>query len=182
MGASTALTLAGTHPDVPGAILLEDPPAWWVAEAEAGPQVGEEERQAREHAWLIGMKSKTREELIAEQRVAKPGWSEDELGPIADAMLRLSPTVLNRRSPATFDWAPIFSRITCPALLITGDPSCGASLTEESAASLRALIPQLRIAHIPDAGHNIHLDQFERYMQVVRAFLKEAAASSLACT
>jgi N-formylmaleamate deformylase len=28
MGAATALVLAGTYPDLPGAILLEDPPAW----------------------------------------------------------------------------------------------------------------------------------------------------------
>ena len=31
MGAATALVLAGTHPDLPGAIVLEDPPAWWTS-------------------------------------------------------------------------------------------------------------------------------------------------------
>ena len=31
MGAATTLALAGAYPDVPRAILLEDPPAWWVA-------------------------------------------------------------------------------------------------------------------------------------------------------
>ena len=30
MGAVTALGLAGTYPDLPGAILLEDPPPWWM--------------------------------------------------------------------------------------------------------------------------------------------------------
>src|SRR5689334_19684714 len=29
MGAATTLVLAGTYPDVPGAIVLEDPPGWW---------------------------------------------------------------------------------------------------------------------------------------------------------
>ena len=100
------------------------------------------------------------------------------LGPIADAMLRLSLNVLNRRSPATLDWAAILPRIACPALLIIGDPSLGASVTQDSAAALQALIPQLRIAHIADASHNIRRDQFERYMQVVRAFLRETARGS----
>jgi len=31
MGAATALALAGLYPDIPGAILLEDPPAFWSA-------------------------------------------------------------------------------------------------------------------------------------------------------
>src|SRR6185369_16836539 len=31
MGAATALALAGAHPEVPGVILLEDPPPRWVA-------------------------------------------------------------------------------------------------------------------------------------------------------
>jgi pimeloyl-ACP methyl ester carboxylesterase len=30
MGAATALVLAGVCSDLPGAILLEDPPAWWT--------------------------------------------------------------------------------------------------------------------------------------------------------
>ena len=38
MGAMTTLAFAGAYPDVPRAILLEDPPPWWVmntASAEA---------------------------------------------------------------------------------------------------------------------------------------------------
>ena len=30
MGAATALALAGAYQTLPGAILLEDPPAWWM--------------------------------------------------------------------------------------------------------------------------------------------------------
>ena len=35
MGAASALALAGMYPDLPRAILLEDPPPWWIT-AEAG--------------------------------------------------------------------------------------------------------------------------------------------------
>ena len=79
MGAATALALAGAHPDVPGVILLEDPPARWVAQSEAGP--ANQAWQARMHDWITGLKTKTREELIAAQHAETPGWSEDELGP-----------------------------------------------------------------------------------------------------
>ena len=179
MGAATSLVLAGTYPDVPGAILLEDPPAWWMPppqEAQAG-----EERPVGMQAWMAGLKRKTREELIAEQRAAAPAWSEAELEPWADSKLRLSINVANVFSgnrAATIDWPALLGRITCPALLITADPARGAIVTAEHAAALQALVPQLRIAHIPGAGHNIRREQFARFMEVVRAFLSETAGTA----
>ena len=86
--------------------------------------------------------------------------------------------MLNRADPATaLDWPAIVQRITCPALLITADPARGALVTAEGAAALRALVPQLRVAHVPGAGHNIRREQFAPYLALVRAFLAEAAAS-----
>ena len=76
-------------------------------------------------------------------------------------------------TPRSVDWPAVLRRITCPALLITADLARGAILAEEGAAALRALVPQLQIAHIPGAGHNIRREQFARFMEVVRAFLAE---------
>jgi pimeloyl-ACP methyl ester carboxylesterase len=176
MGAATALALAGTYPDVPGAILLEDPPMWWVAAPTGGP--ADREWQARMHDRITGLKSKTREELIAAQRAETPSWSEEELGPWADSKLRLSLNVLQRRSAPSLDWPALARGVTCPALLIVADPARGAIVTGEGAAALQALIPQLQVARIAGAGHSIRRDQFERYMQVVRAFLAETAKGS----
>ena len=199
MGAATTLVLAGTYPDVPRAILLEDPPAWWMPPPQE-VQTGEERPAAtrasaavihgrkeapEEHpvgmqAWMAGLKRKTRDELIAEQRAAAPAWSEAELEPWADSKLRLSINVANVFSgnrAATIDWPALLGRITCPALLIMADPARGGIVTPESAAALQALVPQLRIAHIPGAGHNIRREQFARFMEVVRAFLSESAGT-----
>jgi len=169
MGAATALALAGAHPNVPGVILLEDPPARWIAQSAAGP--ADQAWQARMLDWITGLQTKTREELIAVQQAESPGWSEDELGPWADAKLRLSLTVLQRGASPVIDWPTLVSGITCPALLITADPAQRAIVTEADAAVLQELIPQLRVAHIADAGHSIRRDQFDYYMQVVRDFL-----------
>ncbi len=176
MGAAMALALAGTYPDVPGAILLEDPPAWWMAPPE--PSAADEERAAQRRRRITEQKGKTREELIAEQRAETPGWSEAELGPWADSKLRLNLNVLNSGANAPVDWPATLRRITCPALLITGDPDRGAIITEESAAALQVLVPRLRVAHIPEAGHSIRRDQFDRYLKVVRAFLHETAGTA----
>jgi pimeloyl-ACP methyl ester carboxylesterase len=176
MGAGTALVLAGAYPDVPRAILLEDPPPWWIA-APSMPGA-DEEYAAHRRQWVTGLKRKTREELIADQRAETPGWSEGELEPWADSKLRLSLNVLSSGPTASVDWPATLRRISCPALLITADPDRGAIITDETAASLQTLVPRLRVTQIADAGHSIRRDQFERYMEVVRAFLRETAEDS----
>ncbi|MBA3947156.1 MAG: alpha/beta hydrolase [Herpetosiphonaceae bacterium] len=169
MGAATTLALAGMYPELPGAILLEDPPAWWVTQPEQSPQ--DEDLQVRRRLSLMALQQKTREQLIADQHAQTPSWSDAELGPWADSKLRLSLTIVNRSGSAVVDWAAILPRIRCPALLITADPEQGAIVTSESAAALQALVPQLRIAHISGAGHSIRREQFGRYMEDVQAFL-----------
>ena len=174
MGAASTLALAGMYPDLPRAILLEDPPPWWIT-AEAGVLLT---RQSPIRLGIIELKRKTREELIAHARRGSPTWPEAELGPWADAKLRFSFNILIAAEPAAVDWSATVRRITCPVLLLTADPALGALVTPESAAALQALAPQTRIAHIAGAGHSIHREQFARYIEVVRAFV--AASPSYA--
>lgn len=179
MGAATALVLAGTYPDLPRMILLEDPPPWWAERRVVEP--GAEDPLARMRAWMGSIKRKTREELISEQRAQTPGWSDSELGPWADAKHRVSPNVLEVLGPdnaASVDWAGTLRRIICPALLITADPSLGAIATQQSALLLQELVPQLRVEHVPGAGHNIRRDQFDRFMGVVQTFLRQPVPDS----
>jgi pimeloyl-ACP methyl ester carboxylesterase len=169
LGALTALAFAGTYREVPRAILLEDPPPWWVA-----PPDGSQAQLLR--ANVVAEKRLTREELIARSRRQDPQWSDAELGPWADSKLRLSFNVLNWGDMSAVDWPAVLGRVTCPALLITGDAQRGAAVTPENAASLQALVPHMRVAHIVDAGHSIRRDQFVCYMQVVHEFLAEVLA------
>jgi N-formylmaleamate deformylase len=174
MGAATALVLAGTHPEAVSAILLEDPPAWWM-DRPAGPPGGTDP-DAERREWMSGLKRTTREELLEQQRAEAPGWSEAELGPWADAKLRFSCALIRgfgTPPAASIDWPATLGRITCPALLITGDPALGAIVTAEAARALGTRLPQVRVAHVPEAGHNIRRDRLERFLEVVRPFLAE---------
>lgn len=174
MGALTTLALASTYPDVPRAILLEDPPPWWMPGADGSPEEGA--RRAQMRAMMADLKRKTCDELVAEQRAAAPDWPAAEIRRWADSKQRFSPNVLgvfNGRVDASVNWRTILPHITCPALLITADPEHGALVTGESAAALQSLIPQLRVAHVPAAGHSIRHDQLTHYLDVVSAFLRE---------
>lgn len=177
MGAMTTLALAGTYPNVPRAILLEDPPPWWMAGVEGSLEEGT--RRAQMRAMMADLKRKTCAELAAEQRAVAPHWPDAEIRRWADSKQRFSPNVLNvfnRRVDESVNWLTTLPRITCPALLVTADAEQGALVTKESAATLQSLIPQLRVAHIPAAGHSIRHDQLAHYLDVIRAFLGELPA------
>lgn len=170
LGAITSLALAGLHPDVPRAILLEDLPPFWMPQPEApstsaeGPAPG---------AWIGELQSKTREELISLAHKQSPLWSEAEIGPWADAKLRVSLAVAAVFTPegTLMDWQTTVPRITCPALAIMADMERGAALGPEAAAALQAMMPHLETVRIDGAGHNVHRELFARYMEVVRGFL-----------
>ncbi len=175
MGAATALTLAGLYPQLPRAILLEDPPARWRT---ATPPTAENKPadngwQDNMRSWIRDLQSQTREELIEKQRSATPSWSELEVELWADAHLRLSPNVVNGPG-LRGNWdSTMMKTIICPTLLITADTERGAIVTEADAASLKEFIPHLKVAHIANAGHSIHREQFAAFMSVVQAFIQE---------
>lgn len=174
MGAVTALTLAALHPDIPGRILLEDPPAIWLAPPPPPPADAAAPRSNPMRDWIVGAKRKTREELIAGERASNPGWQEAEFGPWADSKLRMSFNVLSLLNTGGSDWAEVSKQLTtvrCPTLLITGDPARGVIVSAEGAAALQAIVRQTQVAHIPNAGHSIHRDQFAPYLAAIQPFL-----------
>jgi N-formylmaleamate deformylase len=173
MGAAATLVLAGMHPDVPGAILLEDPPAWWMGWAYTAGAAALFRDMHERYQRYNGM---PREALVADVRDRHPTWADADYDLWAGATQRMNLDVLSVLEPdypTSVDWPETLRRIACPALLITGEPTLGAIVTEASAATLHSLIPRLQIAHIPGAGHGIRRDQFAPFMQVVLPFLAE---------
>jgi pimeloyl-ACP methyl ester carboxylesterase len=168
MGGSTTMVLAGTYPDLPGAILIEDSGARNYMSG-ASPEVQQRRQQMRDR--LLKLKSKTRDEIIEFARTDTPTWPEAELGPWAEAKLRFNLKALNRQGAGEVDWEHILSHITCPALLLTADPERGAGVTAERAAEMQELVPQLQVVHIPGAGHNIRREQFGPFMAAISTFL-----------
>lgn len=173
LGAMTTLTLAGLAPDVPLAIILEDPPAFW---SESPPSPEEDESRAGMCMWFEELKRKTRDDLLEIARLENPSWSQAELDPWADSKHRFSPKIsriVDSRETNLVDFKALLGQITCPALLITAAPERGAILTDEGVAELQKSVPHLRRAHIPGAGHNIRREQFSWYMDIAQGFLSE---------
>jgi pimeloyl-ACP methyl ester carboxylesterase len=166
MGAITALVVAARYPEHVRAIVLEDPP---LRPAGQGPT---EEQRAQARESLLDLQKLSREERIRCGRVANPGWVEEEIIPWADAKARVDPEVMSHfRVPAVYPWQDALPRISCPVLLITGDPARGAIVTPEIASEAEGLWQNGRVAHIAGAGHSIHRDRYDETMAAVRDYL-----------
>ena len=154
LGAVTTITLASLTPDLPLAIILEDPPAFWRVRP---PSPEEADFRAGMRMWFNDVKRKTRDELLEIARSENPVWSEAELGPWADSKHRFSLKITQMIDPqetGPADFPTLLGQITCPVLLITAAPERGAILTDEDVDELQKSVPHLKRAHIPGAGHN----------------------------
>jgi N-formylmaleamate deformylase len=70
--------------------------------------------------------------------------------------------------------------LRCPVLLVTADVERGAIVSPEVAEEATRLNPNIRVVHVPGAGHNIRREQYAAFQSAVQGFLAEvhhAAAS-----
>jgi pimeloyl-ACP methyl ester carboxylesterase len=73
----------------------------------------------------------------------------------------------------THDYWAEWEQITCPTLIVGGENSF---LPQAELAAMANRIPQGRYEQIAQAGHDLHLDQPERWRQVAEAFLRALPA------
>ena len=165
MGAATAAATAALYPELLKYIILEDVP-WFDAESLArwGRRRGAQPPESQ---------PKTREQWVAQIRARHPNWHEDEIGPWADAKVQYHKRDWSGRWPQPPPWQQVAAKITIPTLLITADPEAGSIVTPAVAQEALALMPKAQVAHIAGAGHSIHRDRFDAFMEAVGSFLAE---------
>jgi pimeloyl-ACP methyl ester carboxylesterase len=150
-------------------ILLEDPP--WRGQQEA---TSEEERIAMAERWrqeVVAQNSMSLEAIMAQGRVQRPTWPEEELGSWAEAKRQVSPNALDYVRYSSKHWTDFIGDIQCPTLLLIGDIEQGAIVSTETAQAIAAFNPRVQVAHITGAGHSIRREQFDGYLDAVSAFL-----------
>lgn len=168
MGAATAMEMAALAPDALRCVLLEDPPL-----RDDHPQLDEDGFIPWEVS-AKAFKKLSHDKQMAHARSQMPLLPDEELADWVHSQIAFDTNLFH--TPlflARPDWHIAARKITIPGLLITGDPMRGALVSAERAQEAAGLWSELRIAHIENAGHSIRRDQAERYIAVVRAYLKE---------
>lgn len=174
MGAHVALNHAATCP-------TEARPRALVA-VEVARGGGSRERRRMRLALAARRTYRTREEAVARFRFLPPAPHADEATRrrVAEHSVRAE----GDRFGFKFDpgWfgvppapRPTLSPISCPTLLVQGVDST--LLTAEGAEALAGEIPGARVAAIPDAGHNVHVERPEAFLAAIFPFLDGALAS-----
>ena len=173
MGAMTVGLLAANHPDLARAVVLEDPPMPnSLTEPPTGEQVGAwDDQWSKWKKDVIQNKTRKQEELISYCRRQSPWWHDAEVGPWATSKRLVSPHVFNTANLKTSDWWQCLGKISCPLLIITADVDRGALVSEVVASQLKETLPDnATLVRLAGAGHNIHREQFDRYMSLMTDF------------
>ena len=169
MGALTVLGVAALRPERASALVLEDPPPRWQADALSPSD--EAAWRSGTRGWLEGLRPLGVEAIVAQQRRAAPTWPEVDLAPWARSKLAFDLAFIERRELRLSGPVIALENVTMPTLLVTGDPALGGLVTPEAAADFRARVPQAELSRIEGAGHSVRRDQHEAYSTVVRDFL-----------
>lgn len=171
MGAMEAFQLGVRYPEIPRALVLEDPPWWQPEPAQAAVPAGEHPMAP----WVNTITRLTLDELIAQTRVEHPSWPEWVIQTWCPAKKLVDPDILSILDIAGTDWPESIPRLACPTLVVTADPERGGIVTPAIAARVQELNPQCSVAHIPGTGHHIHFEDYDGFMRHLRAFLQDLA-------
>lgn len=145
MGAGTAAGVAVEASERLRGVVLEDP-GWVDGRPTLGlaPDATGSRAPLRSPAWvewIRSLKTMTPEELHAMGDVERANWDPADRTHWAEMKARFNLDVVEKtgdwgRNP----WREVAAKITCPVLLIAGDPERGGIVTPESAAEAMSLL------------------------------------------
>lgn len=171
-GGVVALNLAAEYPHAVSKLIVVDPPLFEI-DALTPSSVLEQGRYDF-FEWLRKLKPLSRAEIIQVCQTQSPNWSDDECAAWADSKIETSPRLWQGGGiPTRSDWRAWLPAITCPTLLVYGDSELGGLVDEPKADLVVRALRQGQRAHIPNAGHSVHRDQFATFMNAIHLFLDE---------
>jgi len=166
MGARTVSRLAAKHPDIPLAVIMEDPVFIIPLTQE---EITEHDQWARQMpAQIQRWKTLTEEErLQIAEEAGHSDWRDVDKLEWARSKTQVSPNVMS--VGATMGTiAEDFPQIVCPVLILKADTDKQTRQKNEAAV---ARIPQGRIIHVKGAGHNVRRDNWANTIHNLDEFL-----------
>jgi pimeloyl-ACP methyl ester carboxylesterase len=180
MGSASVAHFAAKYPDVPRAVILEDPAlvrpatppgaaptaaAGAAAGAPATPPTPEERR-----ATLLARNNQSEAELVASCMKNSPKWGQAECEVWAPSKRRHHPYTIRDTNAlaARPPMRDLFAKITAPTLILKADAQ--GELRAQNEEVTRQLAKG-KIVHIAGAGHNVRREGRAETIEVLKAFL-----------
>jgi pimeloyl-ACP methyl ester carboxylesterase len=163
MGSAAVAWFAAKYPDVPAAIVLEDPGLGARRPNTAAPASPEERIQN-----MIQRNNRSLADLTADCMKNNPKWGESECAIWAPSKRRHHPATALLNPSSRPPMKELLPKITAPTLILKADAE-GDLRKENDAAA--ALLPKGKLVHITGAGHNVRRENKEMALSVTRSFL-----------
>ncbi|MDX9978559.1 MAG: alpha/beta hydrolase [Lentisphaeria bacterium] len=163
MGSSSVAWFAARYPDVPRAVILEDPLL--------GPWTGRSADPAevqKRRAGILAQNNRSYAELLAECRAKNPQWEPAECEWWVSSKRRFHPDLVLRRSGDRPKTTELLAQIAAPTLILKA--AAEGDLRKENEAAANHLANG-RILHVAGAGHCVRRDRKAEALQAVREFL-----------
>ncbi len=172
MGASSAAWFAAKYPDVPLAVILEDPRLVprSTGNTNSDDPAAREIAQERQRKQILARNNMTYDQIVAAQLERNPKWGRSEIEIWAESKRQHHPNNAYRRRGARPPMNDLFGKITAPTLILKADDE--EDLRRKNIEVARTL-KQGTIVHIEDAGHNVRREQKESLLLALKAFLNE---------
>ncbi|RPH94319.1 MAG: alpha/beta hydrolase [Calditrichaeota bacterium] len=164
MGGSIIALTAATYPDLPAAVIMEDPPMEDALEYLTEDIIPQWKEQVR-----IQTITPKQELMKRAQKKYHPGWPAFEYDHWAESKHLSSPNVIDILQGNGFgDPRKIFPNITAPTLILKADAEEEYRKRHLEAA---ALLPNGKLVHVQGAGHLIRNDKPLVMENEIRDFL-----------
>lgn len=172
MGSFAAAMFASKYPDVPRAIVLEDPN---LANRPMTPPAGAPTDPQARRAAVLATNNKSEAELVAGCMRNSPKWGRSECEIWAPSKRRHHPdTALGRGVGARPPMTELFAKITAPTLILKADAQGDLRQENERVAGI---LKHGQIVHIEGAAHNVRRDAKQRTLAVLKPFLAKVAGT-----
>lgn len=161
MGSSSTAWFAAKYPDVPRAIILEDP---FLGPRRNLTAPNPDARRAQ----ILARNNMAEADLVAECMKNNPQWGRDECEIWAPSKRQHHPNTAIGGAAVRPAMPELLPKITAPTLIVKADANANAKAENEKVA---ALLPHGKIVHIAGAGHNVRRDKKPETVASVKAFL-----------
>ena len=167
LGALVTLYWASTNPSRAAALVLEDPAL------RTPPDI-----LAAFDGWQQ-LAALTPAQAAAWYRQEYPDWSDDDCLRRAETITGTAPGVFaelradaaTALATGTTDRTHILTGLESPALLLYGNHELGSMVLPADVARFTEVVPRARTVHVPQAGHSLHRDASDCFLEVVLPFL-----------
>jgi pimeloyl-ACP methyl ester carboxylesterase len=167
MGSASVAWFAAKYPDVPRAVILEDPalvrPAAPPAATGATPPSVDERR-----AQLLARNNTSEADLVAGCMKNSPKWGQSECEIWAPSKRRHHPDTVRVNNALRPPMRDLLPKIAAPTLILKADAQGELRAQNEEVAKL---LPKGRLVHIAGAGHNVRRENKAQTLEVLNAFL-----------